>query len=77
MVSGIGKWNEIAINLGLFLDPDMLQPTNRKTKTFTEILEEKARSGARISYNLQKYIGTEDDEANGLFVVNQQQHDGL
>uniref|UniRef100_T1K9A4 LIM zinc-binding domain-containing protein n=1 Tax=Tetranychus urticae TaxID=32264 RepID=T1K9A4_TETUR len=36
----------------------------RKIKTFSEILNEKAKSGYRIGYNLSKYIrnGSEDDE---------------
>lgn len=34
----------------------------RKIKTFSEILNEKAKSGHRIGYNLQKYVGLEDDE---------------
>lgn len=61
------------------LDTSMQPSTNRKTKTFTEILEGKARAGARISYNLQKYIGAEEDEEN-VIIINQQQqqqHDGL
>nr|XP_046918839.1 putative uncharacterized protein DDB_G0277255 isoform X2 [Dermatophagoides farinae] len=39
---------------------------NRKTKTFSEILNEKAKSGARIGYNLHKYIDPdlEDDFNN-------------
>ncbi|CAG2164748.1 unnamed protein product [Oppiella nova] len=30
--------------------------TNRKTKTFSEILSDKAKSGQRIGYNLHKYL---------------------
>ncbi len=36
--------------------------TNRKTKTFSEILNEKARSGGRIGYNLHRYADVEDAE---------------
>jgi hypothetical protein len=38
--------------------------SNRKIKTFSEILNEKAKSGYRIGYNLHKYIrnGSEDDD---------------
>lgn len=34
----------------------------RKIKTFQEILSEKAKSGHRIGYNLQRYISESGDE---------------
>lgn len=35
---------------------------NRKTKTFSEILNEKARSGGRIGYNLHRYADVDLEE---------------
>lgn len=62
----------------LHSDTSMQPATNRKTKTFTEILEGKARAGARIGYNLQKYIGVDDEDENVMMMSQQQQrHDGL
>lgn len=47
----------------LRLDESLMQRNpNRKTKTFSEILHEKARSGARIGYNLHKYVDAELEE---------------
>ncbi|KAH9425933.1 LIM domain only protein 7 [Dermatophagoides pteronyssinus] len=37
-------------------DETLPRNPNRKTKTFSEILMEKAKSGARIGYNLHKYV---------------------
>lgn len=37
----------------------------RKIKTFSEILNEKAKSGHRIGYNLHKYVGLQDGEEEG------------
>lgn len=41
-------------------------PTNRKTKTFSEILNEKAKSGHRIGYNLHKYLDGELENENDI-----------
>ena len=40
----------------------MSHNTNRKTKTFSEILNEKARSGGRIGYNLHQYADVNEEE---------------
>lgn len=40
----------------------MTRNPNRKTKTFSEILIEKAKSGGRIGYNLQQYVDMDDEE---------------
>ncbi len=50
---------------------DEATPTNsnRKTKTFSEILNEKAKSGYRIGYNLHKYVGSEEDDADHELVM--------
>lgn len=53
-------------------DPFFLsRNTNRKTKTFSEILNEKARSGGRIGYNLHRYVA--DSELEEELTSNQQQ----
>ncbi|XP_015794022.1 myb-like protein P [Tetranychus urticae] len=41
----------------------------RKIKTFSEILNEKAKSGQRIGYNLHKYIGMQDEEEEENLVI--------
>ncbi|XP_053209239.1 putative uncharacterized protein DDB_G0271606 isoform X2 [Panonychus citri] len=41
----------------------------RKVKTFSEILNEKAKSGHRIGYNLHKYIGIQDEEEEESLVL--------
>lgn len=57
-------------------DPFFLsRNTNRKTKTFSEILNEKARSGGRIGYNLHRYVA--DSELEEELTSNQQQPKGI
>lgn len=41
----------------------MSRNSNRKTKTFSEILNEKHRSGGRIGYNLHRYVDEEEEAA--------------
>lgn len=55
----------------LFLSDESLpRNPNRKTKTFSEILNEKARSGGRIGYNLDRYIDPELEDEFNLLTVN-------
>jgi hypothetical protein len=49
----------------------------RKIKTFSEILNEKAKSGHRIGYNLQRYIGNgEGEDDTEVISSNQNQEQG-
>ncbi|XP_074597424.1 uncharacterized protein LOC141852180 isoform X2 [Brevipalpus obovatus] len=43
-------------------EDDAQENSHRKIKTFSEILNEKAKSGHRIGYNLHKYVGLGDEE---------------
>lgn len=49
--------------------------TPRKVKTFAEMLEERAKSGTRIGYNLQKYIVPTEDEEDAVFNVHSVNHE--
>ena len=40
--------------------------SSRKVKTFTEILNEKAKSGHRLGYNLRRYVATDDEDDEEL-----------
>ncbi|CAG2101011.1 unnamed protein product [Medioppia subpectinata] len=40
--------------------------SNRKTRTFSEILSDKAKSGQRIGYNLHQYLDGELDNEKEL-----------
>ncbi|RWS27228.1 hypothetical protein B4U80_00452 [Leptotrombidium deliense] len=41
---------------------ESIDQQTRKIKTFSEIIKEKAKSGHRIGYNLDKYIDTDGDQ---------------
>lgn len=45
-------------------EDDTQENSHRKIKTFSEILNEKAKSGHRIGYNLHKYVGLGDEEGD-------------
>lgn len=60
-------------------EDDSLLPRNpnRKTKTFSEILNEKAKSGGRIGYNLQQYVEPNGDIVEGNRNETNQGNNGL